>query len=421
VFKFKDISVSNLALLLILVTFILPPQILNPIFIGLFLFIGFTKKIIFKRELYKRNFNQISALFIIYFLVMTFSLLYSQNLENGFGFISKSFAFLIIPLIPLVTSRKDLNLELIFKGYIYFLQIIFLFLVIVAIYKNINEGYTIEYLIKNILYDHQVEGKYEYINYWFFVYDNFTSVLKIQPIYLGLLTNIGLAFLLYLKKQQLLKYYYTQFFIITLMILLIGSRWQILIFAFNYFIFIFFFEKSKIFIKIVSVISLAIFILTISMINPVTRTRIKEAFTYNDVFYKDDFGGTSIRIKKWANALECFNENPIIGFGVGDSKERLLEQYKKNKFYLGFYNKYNAHNQYLDTLLQTGIIGFIPLIMIFIFAYKNSFNKMYLLLVTNIFLIGFLTESMLSRQSGIISFCFFLIMLSTYNFKNDEN
>ena len=97
------------------------------------------------------------------------------------------------------------------------------------------------------------------------------------------------------------------------------------------------------------------------------------------------------------------------------------DQYKKDKFYLGYYNKYNSHNQYLDTLLYGGLFSFLILILIFFYAYKYAVNKIYLLLMTNVFSVGFFTESMLSRQWGVVSFSFFLIIFTVFEFTiNDD-
>jgi len=265
------------------------------------------------------------------------------------------------------------------------------------------------------------KGKYKYLNYWYFVYDKFTDPLNIQPIYLGLFANIGMVLLFFLKKNKQAKFYYFQLVTLALLILFTASRWQILIGVFNYFIFLIYFEDLKPQKKILGFVSVIVFILIFSWMNPVTKTRLIEAISYKEAFYKDDFGGTSIRLKKWESAVKCIAKNPFGGYGVGDGKAKLMDQYKKDKFYLGFYNKFNAHNQYLDTLIYVGLLGFIVLCSVFYYAYKYSINKLYLFLITNVFLLSFFTESILNRQWGVISFPFFMIIFSIFDYERIEN
>lgn len=420
-FKIRKNGFVNILITFILITFIIPPQIINPILIGLLLCIVFVRQIVSKNNLHKENLNRVSLFFVLYFLVLLISLIYTENLDKGVGIISASISFLIIPLIPLFISKKEIDLNFITRSYICFLCFVFFFLFFIAIYRNVCEGYTLEYIYDRLGGEKLEKGKYGFLNYWYFVYDKFSSPLNIQPIYLGLFANVGLVFLLYLKKIEKVRFYNFQLIILSLLILLAASRSQILIFIINYFIFIIFYDKSKPLRKVFVLVSLGAMVLIISIINPVTRTRLKESFDYKEAFYKDDFGGTSIRLKKWISATKSIASSPIFGYGVGDGKQVLLNQYKKDKFYLAYYNKYNAHNQYLDTLLYVGFLGLAILLLIFFYAYKYAKNKIYLLLITNIFVIGFFTESMLNRQWGVVSFSFFLIMFSTFEFTKNDN
>lgn len=419
--KIREIGVVNILLALIIIAFIVPPLILNPIMIGLlFVFVVF-RFLTTRRTFYKHHFNKISIALIAYFFVLLLSLFYSDDLKTGFSYIGQSFPLLVIPLIPLFISKKEVDLLWISKCYILFLCGIFFLLFFIAIVRNFNEGYTFSYIYERIMGLEAPKDKYGYFNYWYFVYDKFTSPLDMQPIYLGLFTNVGLVFLFYLKKVKQVKFYYIKLIILGLLILLSASRWQILICAINFILFILFFEDLKPLKKILGITLFALSILIVSLINPVTKTRLTEAFSYKEAFYKSDFGNTSLRLKKWNNAIESISASPIFGYGVGDGQNVLMNQYKKDKFYLGYYNKFNSHNQYLDTLLYVGLIGFILLCLILFYAYKCAVHKLYLFMITNIFMIGFLTESILNRQWGVIAFPFLLIIFSIYDYETIEN
>ena len=119
------------------------------------------------------------------------SLFYSKDLKTGVSVITSSLSFLVIPLIPLFISKKEVNLEFITKSYIGFLCLLFFFLFSTSIYKNVIEGYTLEYVFDTLRGREVENGRYDYFNYWYFAYANFTSPIGIQPIYLGVFTNIA--------------------------------------------------------------------------------------------------------------------------------------------------------------------------------------------------------------------------------------
>src|SRR5690606_2483356 len=141
--------------------------------------------------------------------------------------------------------------------------------------------------------------------------------------------------------------------------------WQLGIGIINFLLFLFIWSKGisqKV--KIISGIIIIATISSISFFNPIIKTRIIEALSYKETFYKDTFGGTSIRIRKWKNAINTIKDSPFFGHGIGDQKRVLLNQYKKDKFYIGYYEKFNAHNQYLDTSIAIGLFGLLILLSI---------------------------------------------------------
>ena len=84
--------------------------------------------------------------------------------------------------------------------------------------------------------------------------------------------------------------------------------------------------------------------------------------------------------------------------------------------------KLNAHNQFLQTFIGTGIIGFLLLLSITLGAIIKGFiNKNYLLILFSLLMIlNFLVESMLQAQAGFIFFVFFFCILIRYNFSTDS-
>ena len=406
-------SIINNFIVIIILSFFLPTLIITPILLGITVLLVWMKV---KPRVYNyKEFPPHLLLFTIYFLFVLVSLTYSYNMKNGVKELINHISFIIVPLIFIHIRKEELNFNYLSKKYIDILLLVFLLLVLFAIYRNVNDGYTISYVIKRILGMEASSRNYAYFNYWYFVYDKFCDPLKIQPIYLGLFTNIGLAFLYlnpnFLRSKSFLLKLIALFTFLTLL----GSRWQLAIGILNLIIYIFFWSKgigNKI--KIFSIITIITVVGAISLLNPIIKIRIIEALSYKEAFYDDSFGGTSIRIRKWYNAANAIQESPFLGYGIGDFKEVLLNQYIKDKFYLGYYEKFNSHNQYLDTSLAIGIFGLTILLFILFIGFYYSRNNILLFFISNIYFLSFFTESMFSRQWGIISFPFFISLAFLY-------
>jgi O-antigen ligase len=108
---------------------------------------------------------------------------------------------------------------------------------------------------------------------------------------------------------------------------------------------------------------------------------------------------------------EVFKISPIIGTGIGDVQNDLDVCNEASEFQT--LKGMNSHNQYLQFLLGTGVIGLLlfvaGLFSLTWFAYRQK-NQLYLCFI---FLFAFccLTESLLERQQGIMFFSFFSSLL----------
>lgn len=120
-----------------------------------------------------------------------------------------------------------------------------------------------------------------------------------------------------------------------------------------------------------------------------------------------------IRMEIWEDSWQIIRGNWLYGVGTGDVKDVLLEKYKKDHFLVGYEGRRNAHEQYLQTFIALGIIGFLTLFAIIILpAWTALRNRYYLYLVfLIIFAINIMVESMLENQAGVIFYAFFNVLL----------
>lgn len=114
-------------------------------------------------------------------------------------------------------------------------------------------------------------------------------------------------------------------------------------------------------------------------------------------------------------------DNPLLGVGVGDTDDVLIQQYtalgdtNNIKEVDGKIEPNNPHNQYLSILVATGIAGFSAFMAgYFLLLQKLLRNKHYIdALVMVTFLICFLFESMLERRQGVLSFTLIYCLLAS--------
>jgi O-antigen ligase len=126
-----------------------------------------------------------------------------------------------------------------------------------------------------------------------------------------------------------------------------------------------------------------------------------------------NFSGVSDREQMWNSALQIIAEHPILGVGTGDHKAALVKSYKDIGFKEGGENNMNAHNQYLDIAVSTGLLGLFLFIISFYFIIRSAIANQDILLFSFIllFTICCITEALLFRQFGVFIFSFFCSIL----------
>ena len=123
-------------------------------------------------------------------------------------------------------------------------------------------------------------------------------------------------------------------------------------------------------------IVIAGFILTRGLvyITPIVQNNLNINIDFlSNLIRKDSLTGTSFtgRIEFWKAGLRAFIEKPRTGFGLGTFFSAYFLGYGKNQWYSRF-----AHNHYIQTLTELGIIGFI-LFLIFVGSVIFTFFKIY--------------------------------------------
>jgi O-antigen ligase len=120
-----------------------------------------------------------------------------------------------------------------------------------------------------------------------------------------------------------------------------------------------------------------------------------------------------VRIGIWKSSIHVFRENMILGVGIGDLRNELSQEYKTSVNEELAKNYYNVHNQFLEILVEEGIIGFVLfLLVLFCITYiaisrKNIMYGLFLFMM----LIFFMFETILYRLPGVAFFSLFSFLL----------
>lgn len=134
---------------------------------------------------------------------------------------------------------------------------------------------------------------------------------------------------------------------------------------------------------------------------------------------KTSFESSKVRLLIWKEALELIRTNFWMGVGVGDANDALYNMYQSKGLTGAFDHKLNAHNQFFQTFIGIGILGFLSLVYL-------TFGKMisgirsgnFLLFIFSLIIIlNFCVESMLQTAAGILFFAFFACLFELLPFK----
>lgn len=136
------------------------------------------------------------------------------------------------------------------------------------------------------------------------------------------------------------------------------------------------------------------------------------------------WGGQAIRTAIWKCSKDIIKEHWLIGVGTGDIQDSLQQAYENRKFYFASrYNRYNAHNQYIQTTIGHGITGLVILLLCiiapFFFIRCDPIRKSYYLFLL-LFLSICFTEVILDINKGLIWYAFFNAILAFCIYKKEE-
>lgn len=411
----------NLSLILISITFPLP-SILSNVGVGLLVASWLFKKIAEKDYQLHFHFKEqkwMVIVFSVFFLFQLFSLLYTHNVGHGLKNVESKLSLLLLPLVLFDLKIDFSKIIRLLRYYVYSLAICSLLLIANSMLNYLSKGSLLVY------HDFVSPLGFHAI---FFSYYCFLAVLvsafffqkalvkgKERGLLILALTVLFCGLIIAASKNVL---------VVTVLFIVLGFAQQLL--------------KNRLSVKalVVSVLAAIVLLLGASQIGVVNdrvseltdlsgmenyhRIKQGDSLMYYDI---DHFNGTSLRITFWDLAInQVFDEQKVLlGLSPGDRREIMNTVFQKYGL-IPYYSNYNIHNQFIQVFVELGIFAFLLYLLLHWQFMKSAIKRRnYLLLFFLIGLIIFqLTESLIERNHGIVFFCFFLPLLQSLNF-TDEN
>lgn len=358
----------------------------NSIAFLIFVLVGITTTII---DIVQRrvviSFQKTNFILIAFFIIIGLREL-SLDLRTGFSITYGYVAFVAIPVIIGFQGHRLIKYRYsIFQAFLFGCLLNACVNLIYAVYRGviINEA-----------------G----INFWYFTYEFFSEPFGVQPIYLGYFYLFALLILNSVKSlRRHSLFFYSALSILVLGIFLLAARNAIvsLLILLPLYLLI---QKQITIKKAVWLAAIFVGAFLLAIQNPVIKNRILKVNKKGN-FYS----GSSLRANIWESAYVASQGNIVWGSGEKTGKSLLLGEYEKRNLEVPLKYEYHAHNQYLQTLIQYGIVGLLVLLGSYLWPLIMAIKEKEYLALFWILLFSFtsLTESVFTRQWGVLSFAFF--------------
>ncbi|MGE0088136.1 MAG: O-antigen ligase family protein [Bacteroidales bacterium] len=339
------------------------------------------------------------------FFINVISLFYSSNFNEGIKTIESQLSLLLLPFLIYFDQnfyreeRDKIKILFVASSVISIITLLIIF---------IFSGKLIELINFDRQYD--VFMIVRYLNITIDQHPSYISLgylLASIIIWQSFKTTTNKAYLI--LKVTIILFILAFIFLLNARAIFIATFFVVVYFAIKYL------TEHRLIYKII-----IITVLAIGFVFLVKNTRFKKVF--QNFSNATNIEQVDLRFSLWYNAIIAWQEKPLFGYGIGDSKEALARIHKQRDIEEAVEYKYNAHNQFFETLLQTGLVGFVILMLVFTVPFYQSIRKQQelLFLFLMICFVCFIFESMFQRITGIVFFAFWYSFLVVINLNENK-
>jgi len=348
----------------------------------------------FGRKLAKIRSEKAVWFLLLFFFINLLSMLWTTNIHEGIYNLKFYFAITVV-FITFYTSMKER----------YLLPVIFAFLIAMFISEVVSYGVFLEWWTTKHSSPSMPTPFMHHVPY---------SIFLVVTIFLllGQILN---------KKISLSLRIFEAIFLLsaTVNLFINGGRTGQLAFIFALFVFVISYYGTKIKYIVLTFCVLLLVFVSAYMFSPVFHKRIDQAvvdiYKIKEGNLKSSWGS---RIAMKIVSYSILEQHPFVGVGIGDVKDEFKKAYETEtlKKYKFSYNTHHVHDQYLQIMLQTGLLGLIPFILfiwfLFTAKYKNPLPKSTLLAILTVFIFSFSADVPLRNYlSGLFAFATAFLLL----------
>ncbi len=365
--------------------------------------------------------NFFIAVCVIFYLVQTTSIFYTHSTAETLKNLQMKSSLILIPLAICSSGWLDTAIrKSLMEKYVWIASITMLYCFGVAIWRYMSLNHGIEV----------------------FFYHDLVSPFKQHAVQVSIILFICLAYLMnsdHFYPNPVIHYSLRCYFIFCIIMLSSKLVISVLVIYFLYHVLTSFRRKKNS--LSFTIVAITFFIIVTLLVllthNPVSK-RFNEIISGNlNLAYREKFApdiyfnGVQLRIVEWRFVSQILSEKKawLRGVSTGDAQKLLDEKYIATNMYLGEpgsadhgFLGYDTHNQFLESVLQSGIFGLLAFVLIcvalIILAVKRKnpeLTSLVILLIAYSF-----TESCLESQYGLILFTFFPLFIY-YGSKNESN
>ncbi|MDZ7848206.1 MAG: O-antigen ligase family protein [Owenweeksia sp.] len=362
--------------------------------------------------------HQLALAFALYFAVGLLSLLYSQDLTQGWESLSSMAAFLFIPMAISAYPLQEQKRMLYTGSRWFFIATCAVILYYFMAFMVLNASLTIIEFILPLRLEKLID------------LDAY-SLRKLggqfrHPAYFSIYIGLSLIIAIKLATCQRARWKKAILYLSTgpmfLFLFLLQSRMVVIAFFVVIIIFAFTLKRYRrvLLPLVIGLIALSTLIATLAPDNIASRFADFETLEYKKT--DTDFNGITVRLAIWEEAWAQIKKQPLLGVGLGDMRQTMLDAYAESGLQYALDRKLEPHNQYITSWLAMGLPGLLCLLWIFYLLIVPGFKSGdFIAYLSPLFLaISAISESVLIRHYGIVILCSLLFLQSLVAMRQKE-
>lgn len=163
--------------------------------------------------------------------------------------------------------------------------------------------------------------------------------------------------------------------------------------------------------KVIGISLFALVLAAFVLFNPRIKKSVVNIVAGKMMLNKEARYGFATRLLSWDAAISLIKERPVLGYGHSDAQVALNQKYQEKAYVFPLKESYNAHNLWLQSWLENGLLAILILFGIFFALFQKSWSNPLFLAFILLLLANSLFEGMFNRFSGISFFSFLVCFM----------